>query len=139
MRLKFIQRRRTELLRRHHSSLGTTASCLQEHLRFCLSSSSCYVTSYTMMDTKRPIIVYTSEDDEILRRRRRRLPIWSFLFVVLISSIMILDSQFRSLIPSRHRSSLKALTIEQRATKILKENPLIGLNSPCKPNLIVMF
>jgi len=91
------------------------------------------------MDTKRPIVIDPSEDDEALPRRRRRLPIWCFLFVALISSIMILDGQSRSLLHTQHIPSLKSLTVGQRANRILQENPLIGLESPHKPYLKVTF
>jgi membrane dipeptidase len=53
-----------------------------------------------------------------------------FVIVIFLIASTIWFSEIRALLPAQRHTCRTPLTVEERATKILKENPLIGEYNP---------
>jgi membrane dipeptidase len=85
------------------------------------------------MNKSRDLPVVEKRDVGIQRRRSLRWRLFGlddvmFFIVIFLIASTIWFMEIRASLPTQKHTCGKPLTIEERAAKILKENPLIGLH-----------
>ena len=83
------------------------------------------------MEKSRGLPVVEKRDAGIQRRRSLRWRLFGlddvlFFIVIFLIASTIWFTEIRALLPIQKHTCGKPLTVEERAAKILKENPLIG-------------